>query len=150
MAGLSGPDSEHAAPEAALRREHGERGSTLRRAARGDRDHGHRGRAILLGSSTTFTAPARIASRRPPGSSPRNYAEALDLAVPSGGGVVQLPDPYAVPLTFTRRHGLSGRNVPGHLSGSDPTVPQYQTVTITVRALNGGSRDVDRRSCVQP
>jgi type II secretory pathway pseudopilin PulG len=140
VAGLSGPDSEHAAPEAALRRVPGEDGSTLLELLIATAIMGIAVVAMLVGSSLTFTSSGENRQATTAGIVARSYAEDLALAIPSGGGWCSYPAPYVVPLTFTLPTTVTSVvNVPGLCPAADPTTPQYQTVTITVKSLNGGS-----------
>ncbi len=149
MAGLSGPDGEHAAPAAVLGRALGERGSTLVELLVATAIMGIAVVAMLVGSSLTFTSSGANRQSTTAGIVARDYAEDLDLAIPSGGGWCSYPSPYVgAPHVHDAGNGLSVANVPGLCPAADPTVPQYQTVTITVNALNGSGRDVDRLSCV--
>jgi prepilin-type N-terminal cleavage/methylation domain-containing protein len=140
VAGLSGPDGEHAAPAAVLGRALDERGSTLLELLVATAIMGIAVVAMLVGSSLTFTSSGANRQSTTAGIVARSYAEDLALAIPSGGGWCSYPSPYVVPLTFTMPATVSSvANVPGPCPAADPTVPQYQTVTITVNALNGSS-----------
>jgi type II secretory pathway pseudopilin PulG len=140
VAGLSGPDGEHAAPAAALRRAHGERGSTLLELLMATAIMGIAVVAMLVGSTLTFTSSGQNRQSTTAGIVARSYAEDLALAIPSGGGWCSYPAPYVVPLTFAMPATVTSvANVPGPCPAANPTTPQYQTVTITVKALNGGS-----------
>jgi type II secretory pathway pseudopilin PulG len=140
VAGLSGPDSEHAALAAVLGRARSERGSTLLELLIATAIMGTAVVAILVGSSVTFTSSSASRQSTTAGIVARSYAEDLAIAIPSGGGwCSQGPTAYAVPLTFAMPTGYSVVNVPGSCPAANPTTPQYQTVTIAVTAPNGSS-----------
>ena len=138
MAGLSGPDGENATPAVALRRALGERGSTLVELLIATVIMGMAVVAILVGSGVTFTSSGANRQSTTAGIAARNYAEALDLAIPQGASWCSYPAPYSV--VYALPPGVTSVvNTPGACPASSSTTPQFQVVVITATAQNGNT-----------
>ena len=138
MAGLSRPDGENPTFPVALGRDRDERGSTLVELLIATTIMGVAVVAILVGSSATFMSSGANRQSTTTGIAARDYAEALDVAIPPGTSWCSYPTPYAVPYTLPA--GVTSvNNTPGACPATSSTTPQFQVVTITATAQNGST-----------
>ena len=141
MAGLSRPHGENATSVVALRRARRERGSTLVELLIATMIMGIAVVAILVGTSVTFTSSGANRQSTTAGIAARDYAEALDLAIPQGASWCSYPAAYSV--SYTLPVGVTSVvNTPNACPATSSTTPQFQVVTVTATTKDGSTESL--------
>ena len=91
--------------------------------------------AILTAMSATFTTSALNRQLTTAGIAARDYAEALEVAVPQSANWCSA----AYVVAYTPPTGYTVSPSYGPCPTNDSSTPQFQTVTITATAPNGGA-----------